>query len=245
MTFEEFFTRKRIDLAALQKAEPALFSEFRSHFEQMGEKSFDHTKKYWFNKLRHSYHLAPEVKPEKVHVANPLAEQTVTESLSETVEAPKAAPKPGFVPRFKAASMTKPSAETKEAEEKPAAENIPTPTAEQLQATPKLGFTPKFQAANPPKAVEAQKEEGEKSVEERPGAEDASVLTDEQPKAAPKLGFTPKFRAANPPKIAEIKSSGEEAPAAEKPSESNETTAPKPAYKPRFNMKNMPPKKEE
>jgi hypothetical protein len=62
MTFEEFFKKKRIDLAALQSGEPGLFSEFRKHFEQMGEKSFDHTKKYWFNKLRLQYHLAPELK---------------------------------------------------------------------------------------------------------------------------------------------------------------------------------------
>ena len=38
MTFEEFFKKKRIDLDALQAAEPALFSEFKTHFEQMGEK---------------------------------------------------------------------------------------------------------------------------------------------------------------------------------------------------------------
>ena len=47
MTFEEFFSaRKKIDLVALQKAEPSLFAEFETHFVQMGEKSFDHTKKY-------------------------------------------------------------------------------------------------------------------------------------------------------------------------------------------------------
>ena len=65
MTFEEFFKKKRIDLPALEKAEPALLSEFKTHFEQMGEKSFDHTKKYWFNKLRLTYHLAPEPKSGK------------------------------------------------------------------------------------------------------------------------------------------------------------------------------------
>src|ERR1700735_890808 len=98
MTFEEFFKKKRIDLAALEKAEPLLFSEFKTHFGQMGEKSFDHTKKYWFNKLRRQYHLAPEIKPEKVHIPNPLAEQTIAESLSETI-APKPEAKLGFVPK--------------------------------------------------------------------------------------------------------------------------------------------------
>src|ERR1700761_885757 len=104
MDFEEFFAKKKIDLAALGKAEPGLLSEFRTHFEQMGEKSFDHTKKYWFNKLRLSYHLAPELKEEKVAIANPLAEQTITETLSET-SAPASV---GFKPRFKA-GMAKPA----------------------------------------------------------------------------------------------------------------------------------------
>ncbi len=58
MTFEEFFKKKRIDLVALEPAEPALFSEFKIHYDQMGEKSFDHTKKYWFNKIRRQFPLA-------------------------------------------------------------------------------------------------------------------------------------------------------------------------------------------
>src|SRR3978361_495044 len=98
MTFEEFFKKKRIDLAALELSEPALFSEFKTHFEQMGEKSFDHTKKYWFNKLRLIYHLAPEPKVEKVTFENRLAEQTIIEPLSETTSPPANA---GFKPRFK------------------------------------------------------------------------------------------------------------------------------------------------
>lgn len=57
MTFEEFFQKKKIDLVALGTERPALLDEFRKHFEAMGEKSFDHTKKYWFNKLRRAYPL--------------------------------------------------------------------------------------------------------------------------------------------------------------------------------------------
>lgn len=195
MTFEEFFIKKRIDLPALEKAEPSLFSEFKTHFLQMGEKSFDHTKKYWFNKLRRLYHLAPEIKPEKVNIPNPLAEQTIAESLSETVE-PKPAPKMGFVPKFKAANMAKPATEAEAAGEKPIAEDAAKPIVELPKGEPKLGFTPKFRAANPPKAAGAEKKEEVKPLEE-------------------------------------------------KLSEPTETDAPKPTYKPRFNMKNMPPKKKE
>ena len=107
MDITEFFKKKKIDLTALEKAEGALFSEFKAHYEQMGEKSFDHTKKYWFNKLRRRFPLAPEIKTEKLHIANPLAEQTITESLIETITSPPPA-KMGFVPKFKAVAHRSP-----------------------------------------------------------------------------------------------------------------------------------------
>ena len=217
MDFEEFFKRKRIDLDALQKVEPALFSEFKTHFGLMGEKSFDHTKKYWFNKLRLQFPAPAEVKTEKVKIDNPLAEQTITESLIEETATP---PKLGFVPKFKA-NIPKPAATDTTAEVKP---------EEQLAATPapKLGFTPKFKAASPPK----------------PAAEQAEpAKTEESPAPAPKLGFTPKFKAANLPKpvIEPEKPADSEAPKETPPAESTEA---KPAYKPRFNPKNIPKKEE-
>ena len=170
MTFEEFLKKKRIDLPAFEKAEPALAFEFKTHYEQMGEKSFDHTKKYWFNKIRRQYNLPPEVKTEKPKIENQLAEQTVTDTLNE---AATPAPKQGFVPRFKAGAMAKP-AETSSEEKKedtPAAvpkpgftprfkagvtKPVETPSEEEQKedtpATPKLGFKPKFKA--PPKPPE-------------------------------------------------------------------------------------------
>jgi len=167
MTFEEFFKKKRIDLAALQLGEPALFSEFKIHYEQMGEKSFDYTKKYWFNKVRRQYNLPPEVKTEKPKIENQLAEQTINESLSEmTVPMPKV----GFTPRFKAAAPPKPAGETQE--EKKEEAPIATP--------PKVGFTPRFKAGVT-KPVEAPSKE--KKTEEAP-------IEDK-----PKVGFTPRFKA--------------------------------------------------
>ena len=143
MTFEEFFKKKKIDLAALEKAEPALFSEFKTHYEQMGEKSFDHTKKFWFNKLRLLYLLPPDVKTEKPVIENQLAEQTVAESLTETPASPS--PKLGFVPKFKAASMPKPAV----AEEKKEDTEIP-PSEEREVAKP--AYKPRFNMKNiPPK----------------------------------------------------------------------------------------------
>ena len=78
MTFEEFLVKKKIDLAQFKTAEPGLFLEFESHYSQMGEKSFDHSKKFLFNKLRRAYHLKEEPKPlvaqEKIEV-NEIASQ--------------------------------------------------------------------------------------------------------------------------------------------------------------------------
>ena len=193
LTFDEFFKKKRIDLVALQKAEPALFSEFKTHFTQMGEKSFDHTKKYWFNKTRRSYPLAVEAKTEKVHIANPLAEQTITESLIETA-APAPSPKVGFTPRFKAGATAKPAILAVPAENIPAKEHKIEPDTP--AASPKVGFTPRFKA----------------------GVTKPTIPTE------------------NPPLV------DEEKPAQEKPVENNDA---KPAYKPRFNMKNIPPKQPE
>jgi hypothetical protein len=157
MTFEEFFKKKRIDLAALEQAESALFSEFKIHYNQMGEKSFDHTKKYWFNKLRRQFPLAPEVKTEKPHIANPLAEQTITESLIETAPPPPS-PKLGFVPKFKMGNMPKPAASTDDKKEEhaivPPAENKISETPEEKNEA-KPAYKPRFNMKNiPPKPPE-------------------------------------------------------------------------------------------
>jgi len=153
MTFEEFFKKKRIDLDALEKGDPALFSEFKTHYHQMGEKSFDHTKKYWFNKIRRQYQLAPEIKTEKPKIENQLAEQTVTEALIEESAAAKVtAPKLGFVPKFKAASIPKPVVEDKPEATEPPKEAPPEPPAENKPAQP---YKPRFNMKNiPPKATE-------------------------------------------------------------------------------------------
>jgi hypothetical protein len=146
MTFEEFFKKKKIDLGLLKVAEPVLFAEFESHYTQMGEKSFDHTKKYWFNQLRRIYHTPEEIKVEKVIIENQLAEQTITDSITEKVETTPA-PKVGFVPRFKA-GLTKPveeAATPAEAKpETPKEEENPAATGEAPK--PAVGFKPRFKA---------------------------------------------------------------------------------------------------
>src|SRR5215217_2941912 len=231
MSFEEFFKKKKIDLDAFQQGNPALLSEFKKHFELMGEKSFDHTKKFWFNKLRLQYQLSPEIKTEKLKMENPLAEQTVADSLAESTlseprpaatskfqespinerpntehtdeKAATVAPKPAFTPRFKP-GVTKPVEPTAPKAE----ENIP---ADPAVEKPK-GFTPRFKAGVT-KSVE-QTEPTQPSAENKP---------EEQPAAEKPKGFTPRFKAGvtkpadteTPVKAAdEIKT---DEPAAEKP----------------------------
>ncbi|MGZ3755802.1 MAG: hypothetical protein ACXVAY_17755 [Mucilaginibacter sp.] len=221
MTFEEFFKKKRIDLDALKVGEPGLFAEFKTHYEQMGEKSFDHTKKYWFNKTRRQFPLAVEVKTERVKIENPLAEQTVTQALTEApavVEENK--PKLGFVPKFKAAGIPKAVSE-----EIPDAE-APVNDASAEPTTPKLGFKPKFKAANIPKPASEQTPEAELPVDDTPVES-----------STPKLGFKPKFKAANMPGPAAEDVQKAETPTADTPAE---PTAPKLGFKPKFKAANMP-----
>jgi len=102
-----------------------------------------------------------------------------------------------------------------------------------------MGFVPKFRAGNMPKSaapVEDKKEEiVNEPIEEAPAP------------PTPKLGFVPKFKAGTTPKPSEpveekkediVNKPVEETLPVEKPAED---IAPKPAYKPRFNMKNIPP----
>ena len=102
MTFEEFFLKKKIDLAHLAQSNPELFAEFKSHFEQMSEKSFDHTKKYWFNALRRKFPLSEENETALKEAFKPkeIPPAPTREEIKEVSEAPKPT---GFKPRFKAA----------------------------------------------------------------------------------------------------------------------------------------------
>ncbi|MFA6084130.1 hypothetical protein [Mucilaginibacter sp.] len=236
MTFEEFFNKKRIDLVALQSGEPALFSEFKKHFEQMGEKSFDHTKKYWFNKLRLQYHLAPELKPEKMHIENKLAEQTITEALSEE-KIP--APSVGFKPRFKPGMGSKPVASTSDIKDQ-APESSAT-------ATPEVNEAAATKEQHPPFEQEKEAMQAKADAMPRTTDNEAAAKPPENPAAKP-AGFKPRFNM----KMAAPKTEQAATPEA-KPEETQNTTepeanpaetaAPKPAgFKPRFNMKMVAPK---
>ncbi len=136
MTFEEFFLKKKIDLEALQTDKPDLFSEFQSHYSLMGSKSFDHTKKYWFNNLRHSFPLSEDKENELKEKFKP-SEVLKSKSIIESIDIPiESKPVIGFKPRFKAPDITN-TEENKDI----------LPTVILPPITPKpAGFKPRFKA---------------------------------------------------------------------------------------------------
>lgn len=173
MVFEEFFLKKKIDLVQLQNVEPNLFNEFKNHYSLMGEKSFDHTKKYWFNKLRHTYPLSAEEEirlKELFKGEKPLAK---AEAMATETKTESAVSKPaGFTPKFKATSTIQKTVE-------PVADNL----AENNEESKPVGFKPRFK----PGLTKTVDTANASATEETKPATDASI---EKPK-----GFTPRFKA--------------------------------------------------
>ena len=100
MTFDEFFAKKKIDLSLLLAKNPSLYREFEEHYAQMGPKSFDHTKKFWFNKLRKTYLLTeipPAVEKQTTTQTSKPSTSTIQQSTISTT----------FKPRFKVARRFK------------------------------------------------------------------------------------------------------------------------------------------
>ncbi|WP_431199857.1 hypothetical protein ACRQ5D_14325 [Mucilaginibacter sp. P25] len=231
MVFEEFLKKKRIDLVALEQGEPALFSEFKDHFEQMGEKSFDHTKKYWFNKLRRRFPVPLEVKTEKAHIKNPLAEQTITESLTE----PATPGKVGFTPKFRPAAP-KPAAPAEESIQR--AVEPPTSEASSPETAPKPTFKPRFNPAMA-KAKPAVSEASPENEKEQ----QAGAPATETPAPTAKPGFKPRFNAAMvKPKPAETETQAEDKKEDTPTTPPADAPAAKMEFKPRFNASMVKPK---
>ncbi|PRD48929.1 hypothetical protein [Sphingobacterium haloxyli] len=220
MTFEDFFAKKKIDLSQLRGDNGPLYEEFRQHYAQMGEKSFDHTKKFWFNKLRKQYALTEEV--ETAVKDESVAVEILEELSPRSKEAETPSSKPaGFKPRFKAGATKAAEPEKPKEEHKP--ETSETPTSKPA------GFKPRFKAGAT-KAAEPEKPKEEHKPE-----------TSETPTSKP-AGFKPRFKAGA------TKAAEPEKPKEEHKPETSETPTSKPAgFKPRFKAgatKTQPPKSE-
>ena len=227
LTFTEFFTKKKIDIIALQNSRPDLYQEFDRDYALMGEKSFDHSKKFWFNRLRKEYlleeiEIPAEEKKElvlekKKEAFNSLDTSPVkgdTKSTDVSDSGNTTAKPAGFKPRFKAASIKKPAEEeTPKKEEttdsvKPEATAAETAAQDETKAVKPAGFKPRFKASNLPKPVvnETPKvEETTDSVKQEAPVAEASVAVTpaaEEKKAVKPAGFKPRFKASNLPKPA-------------------------------------------
>jgi len=208
MTFEEFFTKKKIDLKALKAADEPLFEEFRAHYSAMGEKSFDHSKKFWFNKLRKSYHLAEE---ETVVIKKPIQTDPVEKAPAAT-DATAAKPA-GFKPRFKAATPAEPAEQKEEPKTEPST----------AAANSTAGFKPRFKPGITKNTAT--------SADETSAPTDLS--NDTVPETAKPTGFKPRFK-PGVTKAAGGTVNEDISPPAEA-SDSSATEAPKPTgFKPRF-----------
>ena len=270
MSFEEFFIKKKIDLDQLEKADPQLYREFREHFLLMGEKSFDHSKKFWFNKLRHLYHLQTPVKETVTQTesqiasqAEPLSSPTIEQQPSQiqsseaaAMEEGTAASKaPAFKPRFKPRTAVSQAEESAKSEAAEPSASSPAGSAEQDALKP--AKKPAFRPRNI-KPVSGNPSEDAQKVESRPGQTEVSntplIEEGSSSQESPKPAYKPKFKVRNIPKnpsgAAEQTGSTVEqsAVAGSKteeaaPAESTETKpSAKPGYKPKFNMKNIPAK---
>jgi len=223
LTFEEFFKKKSINLQQLQQAEPVLFAEFSRDYPLMGEKSFDYTKKYWFNNLRRTYPLATEVKAHAVK-AEDISEMAIqgiavaaAQNLDQMLERPK----------FKEDNLSElveknvPEQDVSLAE----AEKTIIETKAEIPVT-KPAFKPRFN----PKTTN----KPETEIKAEPETENPQTTINPQTEPA-KPAFKPRFNMQNIKKDV-VKTASE--PETENPKPTTEE--PKPAYKPRFQMKNMP-----
>lgn len=199
MTFEEFLIKKKIDAIQLKAKEQAFFSEFESHFLQMGEKSFDHSKKFWFNKLRRTYHLKEEPKPVKEEgKIDRIPGSAQNKSVNEVINQEK----PAYAPRFKAASAQKADQSVQNTESNPPPAYIPRfkaaiKTAQKVEETglnkeeseekAKPIYKPRFKAQIPAE---------EDKLPEMPA--EAIPQSDEPAKPAYKPRFKPGMTKKNP-----------------------------------------------
>jgi hypothetical protein len=91
VTFEEYLISKKIDREAFMKAEPALYQEWKSEFEQMHPNSFTVQKLNLINPIRRKYQLRVE---EKTVATQPEIPTTSSATVAAKPGKPIMKPKP-------------------------------------------------------------------------------------------------------------------------------------------------------
>lgn len=227
MIFEEFFLKKKIDLAQLKDADPSLFNQFKSHYDLMGEKSFDHTKKYWFNKLRHSYPLSLEEETRLKELFKGEKAVEKSEAIAVEVKTETAIAKPaGFRPKFKAPVSTEKQEETPDS--LPPVKITPTETTpvENTAEIKPAGFKPRFKPGVTKTPIV---ESGtENKTTETPQEESSASI-------AKPSGFTPRFKAGLTKNTITEEDQSTSTPETKNVADEGQTDTPKPlGFKPRF-----------
>lgn len=218
MTFEDFLKKKKIDPVQLEMTERDLFSEFESDFNKMGDKSFEYSKKFWFNKLRRAHPLKEE--PKSVKGEDTSSSKTAPEPSKSVESIPSANassnPKPLFKPRFKAQI---PATNAEESTDKKESSNpVPPPAfkprfraaapvireeeneVKTESAAKPTGFKPRFKASAIPSAVKSESAETVKTIATENQTEpvtDSSTVQTETPaekEPAPKPAYKPRFK---------------------------------------------------
>ncbi len=204
LTFEEFFQKKKINIVLFQTAEPDLFAEFFNHYHLMGEKSFDHTKKYWFNVLRRSYPLAEVVKPHAVQpeAISPIAVQGIAVAAAQNIDAGIERPKfaEDNLPELVDENVS--VKEVSLAEEEKiivGADSVKSGEGKSEEREPaKPAFKPRFNMQNIKK--EAVKEVSETEVKIQETEIKPEPATENPQPATDKPAFKPRFQMKNMPK---------------------------------------------
>ncbi|WP_159632983.1 hypothetical protein [Sphingobacterium composti Ten et al. 2007 non Yoo et al. 2007] len=218
LTFEEFFIKKKIDLSALRKADESLFFEFKDHYAQMGEKSFDHSKKFWFNRLRKVHPLAEEAEVVKKETNVVLPADTKIPSKHQITTAAPTAKPAGFKPRFKAPIKTN--------VEEVISEQPNIDATEVAVSAKPAGFKPRF------KAGVTKTPSTEESIKGVTPVENKEEITSEP--ASKPAGFKPRFK-AGVTKSTPTEETIKDVPPVENKEEITSEPANKPAgFKPRF-----------
>lgn len=235
LTFEDFFKKKKIDLQQLQQAEPAVYAEFNREYPLMGEKSFDHSKKYWFNNLRRTYPLPEIVKPHPVlaEAISDIAVQGIAVAAAQNLDT--GIEKPKFK-EDELVALSAPDIAEKDISLAEAEQDIL--QSQQGTTVIKPAFKPRFNSKNLPKT----KNQLEKETTE------ASPKPDQPESETTKPAFKPRFNMQNIKKDTIKTVSEPVVPNVETildrtgadTSTAPEEILPKPAYVPRFNFKNLP-----
>jgi hypothetical protein len=180
-TFEEFLTKKRIDIALFAQNKPQEWQEYGHLYEKMGEKSFDHQKKFFFNSLRAMFPLTtPIVEVEKKKATSseglpkkmPLKKAVVP--TTENIEMPEKTPDEAII-----AEMPPPIPKKIPMKIKPV---VKTTEAEKLTEEKEVLAEEKPQT--PPPAVKKMPLKAKpiiKAVEEEKLTEEKDVLAEEKP----------------------------------------------------------------